>query len=294
MAEFLTELMDYLDTHGDIFQMAIAIVIAMVIFTIISRFIKRQLLKKTKSKKQRSNVILFIDMLRFIFLGFLLLVGLIAYYGRWGDLGFFAGLLTVTIGWALQKPLTGVIAWLILVSQKHFNIGDRVIVSGIKGDVTNITLTHIFLDEVGGTIDGEEHSGRTVMIPTSIIFEEEMINYTDKDDYILDEVVTTITYESDLEKAEEIMISSVEKILKPLREKSHRTLPTGVHNRLKFKASGIDVTVRYYTLATRRNETSTNIVREIFKAIRESNKVEIAYPHTQIVLKNKILEEKLS
>ena len=40
----------------------------------------------------------------------------------------------------------------------------------------------------------------------SIIFEEEIINYTHRDDYILDEVTTAITYESNLEKAEEIMI----------------------------------------------------------------------------------------
>jgi small-conductance mechanosensitive channel len=66
-------------------------------------------------------------------------------------------------------------------------------------------MTHIFLNEVGGTILGDEKSGRTVMIPTSIIFEEKVTNYTEKNDYILDEVNTTITYESDLDKAEIII-----------------------------------------------------------------------------------------
>jgi len=56
------------------------------------------------------------------------------------------------------------------------------VISSIKGDISNITLTHIFFKEIGGTIDGEEISGRTVMFPTSIIFDEEVINYTEKDE----------------------------------------------------------------------------------------------------------------
>ncbi len=42
------------------------------------------------------------------------------------------------------------------------------------------TTTIEVLGVLGGTIDGEESSGRTVMIPTSIIFEKEVINYTER------------------------------------------------------------------------------------------------------------------
>lgn len=103
-----------------------------------------------------------------------------------------------------RNLISSVFAWLIIISRRPFKIGDRVIISGVKGDVINITLTHIFLDEVSGTIDEEEESGRTVMLSASIIFEQEIINYTEKDSYILDEVIITITYESDLDKAEKI------------------------------------------------------------------------------------------
>jgi small-conductance mechanosensitive channel len=86
-----------------------------------------------------------------------------------------------------------------------------VIISDVKGDIKDITLIHIFLNEIGGTIDGEEKSGRTVMLPTLIIFDEEVINYTEKDEYILDDVTVAVTYESNLEKAEKITIESVKK-----------------------------------------------------------------------------------
>ncbi|MCD6236396.1 MAG: hypothetical protein J7K13_00380, partial [Thermoplasmata archaeon] len=56
--------------------------------------------------------------------------------------------------------------------------------------------------------------------------------------------------------------------------------------RLSFEESGVNIGVRYYTPAINRNKLSTEIIREIFDKITESKSVEIAYPHTEIVLKN--------
>jgi small-conductance mechanosensitive channel len=145
-------------------------------------------------------------------------------------------------------------------------------------------MTHIYLDEVGGTIDGEEKSNRSIILPTSIIFEQEVINYTDRDDYILDEVTIAITYESNLDKAEKIMNDAVGKIMVPYWETFQKRIPLESHTRLKSKDSGIDVTVRYYSLVSKRNAISTDILREILKQISKTKDVEIAYPHTQVLL----------
>jgi small-conductance mechanosensitive channel len=195
--------------------------------------------------------------------------------------------LTVAVGWALQRPISGVVAWLILITRRPFDIGDRLLISNIKGDITDITLTHIILDEVGGTIEGEEKSGRTVMVPTSIIFEKEIINYTHQDDYILVDIVTAITYESNLDKAEKIILNAVKKIMEPIWNDFPQRISKEPHIRLQFKDSGIDVSVRYYTIALKRNEFATNIRREIFHQIRKTEDVEIAYPHTEILFSNK-------
>jgi small-conductance mechanosensitive channel len=56
---------------------------------------------------------------------------------------------------------------------------------------------------------------------------------------------------------------------------------------LSFKDSGIDVTVRYFTIATKRNQISTDIRREIFHQIRNTKDVEIAYPHTEVLFREK-------
>jgi len=283
----LSEILEALEPYFDLIQLAIFVIISIVIFSILLQIIKRHLIKKVKGKKQVSNVIVFLDLLKFIFAIFLIISVVIAYHGNLGELGFIAGLLTVAVGWALQKPIAGVVAWLIIITRRPFSIGDRVILLNTKGDISNITLTHIYLDEVGGTIDGEEQSGRTVMIPTSIIFDQQIINYTEKDEYILDEVTTAITYESNLEKAEKLIKKAVNKIMKPYWENFPQKIIQEPHIRLRFRESGIDVTARYYSLATQRNKISTDITREIFKNIKQTKDVEIAYPHAEVLLHRK-------
>ena len=283
----LSEILEALEPYFDLIQLAIFVIITIVIFSVVLQIIKRHLIKKVQGKKQVSNVIVFLDLLKFIFAIFLIISVVIAYHGNLGEIGFIAGLLTVALGWALQKPIAGVVAWLMIITRRPFNIGDRVLLSGIKGDISNITLTHIFLDEVGGTIEGEEKSGRTVMIPTSIIFDQQIVNYTEEDEYILDEVTTSITYESNLEKAEDLIKNSVNKIMKTYWENFPKNVLQEPRIRLKFRDSGIDITVRYYTLATQRNKISTDITREIFKNIKKTDDVEIAYPHTEVLLHKK-------
>ena len=292
---FMVSLEDMLFTlrqNNDILALIIIIITSIIIFSIILNFVKKSLLAKVNTKNQRSNVTVFTDLLKYFFAFFLIIIGISLYSGKLGDLGFIAGLLTVAVGWALQKPISGVVAWLILVTRRPFHIGDRIIISNMKGDVTNITLAHIFLDEVGGTIDGEEGSGRTVMIPTSIIFEHEIINYTQRDDYILDEVVTAITYESDLKKAEEIITDAVEEIMKSMWESFPKRISKKSHIRLMFKDSGIDIIIRYHTLATKRNEITTGIRREIWNRIRKTSSVDFAYPHTEVLLREKTIDKK--
>ena len=288
----IESIVEILEPYRDLITVLISIIIAYIVFNIILKILKRKIVKKVRGKKQISNVIVFLDILKFLFIIFLIIIAFSVYYGNLGEIGFIVVLLTVAIGWALQKPISGVVAWLIIISRKPFRIGDRIIISNVIGEISNISMTHIFLNEVGGTILGEEKSGRTVMIPTSIIFEEQVTNFTEKNDYILDEVNTAITYESNLDKAENIVIKSVEKIMKPLWEKFPKKIEKKPHTRLKFKDSGIDVTVRYNSITDGRNKISTDITREIFKRIRETDDVEIAYPHTEVVFREKNASKK--
>ncbi len=287
MALVFPDFLEPLAPFWNIIQVLLFILVTGIVFSVLLQIIKRRLLKKVRTKKQASNVMTFLDLLTFVFVFFLLLVALASYYGNLGDIGFIAGLLTVAIGWALQKPISGVVAWLIIITRHPFLIGDRIAISKIIGDVSNITLSHIHLDEIGGTIEGEESSNRTIMIPNSVIFEQNIINYNNKDDYILDEVSTAITYESNLEHAEKLIIAAVDIIMEPHWKRFPKRVLKKPYTRIMFKDSGIEVTVRYMSIATARNEISTDIRREIYNHIRDTPHIEFAYPHTEVLVRKK-------
>ena len=54
--------------------------------------------------------------------------------------------------------------------------------------------------------------------------------------------------------------------------------------RVNFQASGIDIRVRYYTIASERQKISSDITEEIFNKIMKEKKTEFAFPHTKVIL----------
>lgn len=269
--------------HIPIVRTVITVVITFLIFNLIINFVKRKLLKRVKTKKQISNVEIFSRVLKYIFLIILILIGFSSYYGSWTGLGLGIGLFSAALGWALQRPITGIAAWVMIITKRPFEIGDRIIIGNVRGDVVEITLTHVYISEIGGLVSGEENSGRIIMVPNSTLFEQSIINYTySNDEYTLDQVAVTITYESNLDKAIKIALESAKKYTKKGRETKKEP-----YIRTYFQPSGMEVRVRYFAPAKRLQEFSSNITKEIFDRIRKTKDVEIAYPHTEVIFKNK-------
>jgi small-conductance mechanosensitive channel len=283
---FYDDIVAVLLPYASIIYLLVIIAIASLIFGIILKLVKRRLLKNVKSKEHRSTVTMFIDLLKYTFLVFLLIVAVSLYAGKLGDLGFIAGLLTVALGWALQRPISGVVAWLIIVTRRPFHVEDYVSIKNTEGVITNITLSHIILDEIGGTIEGKEYSGRTVMFPTSVIFEEGVINFTQKDEFIIDEVAVTITHDSNLVNAEGLMKTAVASVLKPYWEQYPSSKRQDPYTRLKFCDAGVSVVTRFSINIYERDKAETDIRREIWAQIAKTNDIEFAETSANYLLKN--------
>lgn len=266
-----------------IISVIVIVIAATIIYKIVARAIRKAVLKTAKTKKQKNNALVLLSLWRYVFV-IILIFGLIFYVG--GDftgLGVWAGLFSAALGWALQRPITGIAGWIMVITKKPFQIGDRILIGNVKGDVVDIAITHIYLREIGGTIASEETSGRVIMIPNSKLFEMDIINYTLTDEYILDEVVTSITYESNLDLAIKICEDAVNKVTQDFVKDMQR--PPVV--RTSFQPSGIDCRTRYYVKADERIRIASNLTQEIFRKISKSKAVEIAYPHTEVVLRKK-------
>ena len=274
---------------GDIFVMIMTsrykgmllsaiVVISLIILRRILTKLMRNYVKSRAFKEE--NTIQFMMTWKYVWTAIIAIFGIIALSGSMKTVGISAGFMGMVLGWSLQAPVTGIAAWLMIILKRPFKIGDRVIIAGIIGDVVDVTLTHIILNQVGGTVGGEERSGRAVLIPNAIMFSQVITNYTLQQDYdyILDEVPVRLTFESDWEEAERILIEAAKEVTKDIIEK------TGEEPfiRAELFDAGTILRLRYKVEPPRRQEISTNIVRIIFQKFYESKKVEFCYPRSEI------------
>lgn len=278
-----SEALNILGKNLVLLWLIVGILISISLFNFLLKILRRYLLKKARSKKQKSNIKIFSRILNIIFIFVVVVFAFFSYIGSWTGFGLFAGLLTAGLGFALQRPITGVVAWVMVVWKRPFSIGDRIMIGDIRGEVYDITLTHVYIDEIGGEIETDEFSGRNIMIPNYLLFELNIINYTLIDDFVLGEVVTDITYESDLDKAISIIKDSTIKFVSEYSEKIKKEPVI----RTKMGASSMTVKSRFFVPIHVRQRISSDITKEIYDNIKKEKNVEIAYPHTEIIFKDK-------
>ncbi|MBU3924205.1 MAG: mechanosensitive ion channel family protein [Nanoarchaeota archaeon] len=268
----------------------IGLIVAIVVFLLIVIFVeilirrtKILLLRKAKNKKQISNIKFLTRVASISIFLFVFLFVFLSYFKSWTGIGVFLGLLTAGLGFALQRPITGVAAWLMMTIKRPFSIGDRIIIGDVRGDVYDITLTHIYLDEVGAGISSGEVTGRNIMIPNYLFFEQNIINYTLTNDFVLSSMDVSITYESDLDKAIEIIERVAGECISEIKEK-HKDVP---YTRISMAESSMIISLKFYVPARQMMELKSKITKKVYDSIKNEKDVEIAYPHTEMIFRNK-------
>ncbi len=257
----------------------IALVVAIyLIFTLSIGYVTGALKRRAKTKKQFTNIGIFSRLLTYLFFVVLAIIALFAYVQDWSSLGIWLGLFSAALGWALQQPITGIAGWIMVVAIRPFDVGDRIFIGNMRGDVVDISLTHIYLAEVGGIVNTEENSGRIIMIPNSLLFTQNIINYTSKQQFTLDEVSFLMTFESDVDEAGKIALESAREITKEFMP----TTKTEPYLRTFFDINGVSIRVRYQAPPERVQEISSTITKTIFEKVKKSKNVHFSYVHNII------------
>jgi small-conductance mechanosensitive channel len=184
----------------------------------------------------------------------------------------------LSLGWSLQAPVSGMAAWVLITLKRPFRISDRVLFPslGLIGDVKRIDLMYTTLDQVGGAIGSEEAIGRNILIPNAMLFSQVAINYTPKAEaaYFLDEVVIRMTYDSDWDTAEQIMLDAAREVTAEIIKETGNE----PYIRSDMWDYGILLRLRYMTMAKDRPRITHEIVRHIFKAVQRDPRVDMAIP----------------
>ncbi|MGF1506593.1 MAG: mechanosensitive ion channel domain-containing protein [Anaerolineae bacterium] len=205
------------------------------------------------------------------------------------------GLLGAGLALILQDPIANVVAWFYIIARQEFEIGDRIEIAGMRGDVIDIRFFNFILLEVGEWVDADQSTGRVLHIPNRLIFNEALSNYHSGIGSVWNEIRLTITFDSNYRRA----IQTLERILEDqlastlagaqqhAQEAQHRfpivysTLEPAVF--MKVVDNGIRLSMRFVCDPRQRRSTEHMLWQSILDAFSTHRDIRLAYPTTRLV-----------
>jgi small-conductance mechanosensitive channel len=213
--------------------------------------------------------------------------------GNFAEIGVLGG--AVVFGvllFILQEPLMNCVGWAILVTRRVYKLGDRIEVNNTKGYVVAISPMNTTVREFGGWMSRDTFTGRYATIPNKSVLTSNVFNYTKDTPFIWTEILVSITYESNLRRAEEIVLEAANEIVGDLmrdnkeavREKyEFRDLATYVIEdptvRWRMRDSWVELGIVFFCPAYRKGYYESEVTKRILEKIADEPNVQIAYPH---------------
>ena len=202
----------------------------------------------------------------------------------------YLGLVSAGIAIALQDPLTNLAGWLYLTVRKPFAVGDRIQIGEHAGDVIDISLFQFTLVEIGKWVDADQSTGRLLHVPNGWLFKQATCNYTKGFNFVWNELPITLTFESNWEKAKELLtrianeFSAVksEHAAQEVRRASRKYLIFFEHLTpivwTSVAENGVTLTVRYLCLPRNRRGSAHQMWEAILREFAQHDDIDFAYP----------------
>lgn len=178
-------------------------IITIVILYIFFLFIRKQINRlKKKERFDQTTAKNLVNVLRIaiLFLGLIVLSVIFV-----EAIGVFAGVFTVAggtiIGFAAMNTIGNIIAGLIVMISRPFEVGDRIMYNNKLADVIDIKLVYTVLKDIDGVI---------ISIPNQKLLKTEIENYG-KDRVLRREVFITAGYEVDPRQVETALLEAAKK-----------------------------------------------------------------------------------
>ena len=248
-----------------------------IFFTLVIGLLHRVLYKRVSSKH------LFWLFLNSIIQVLIYVVGLIVAIARVPQLSRLtttllagSGIVALAISLSAQESLGNIVSGLFISLYRPFNVGDRIklVNSGVVGYVESITLRHTVIKTLTNT---------RITVPNSIMNKEIVENSNLVETMASYYVDVSISYESDVEKAREIMadiVGSHPLYVDVRKSKSEEKVPVLMR---AFESSGIALRARVWTKTVDDNFKACSDIRiELLKQFQRAG-IEIPYTKIKIV-----------
>ncbi|TGK00060.1 mechanosensitive ion channel protein [Leptospira langatensis] len=183
---------------------------------------------------------------------------------------------------SLKDITLNYVGWLMIHGSNGFEVGDRIEIDGIRGDVVNIGINRFTLMEISQDPKSEQSTNRLVHIPNHSVILHKVYVVKEKFGFIWDEFRLKVPHGSDWEKAEKLLngilqngsIIDQHKIDQTVRELSKNYLVRlGKITPIVYinvEEGGILFSLRYLTHIKEKRNQRARISREVLKEFSEA------------------------
>lgn len=183
------------------------------------------------------------------------------------------GLLSVGIGFGLQNVTSNFISGLIILFERPISVGDRVMVSDIEGDITEINIRSTMVRTVNNI---------SIIVPNSEFVSKDVINYSHGDPTYRLDVNVGVAYGSDLDT-----------VLKALQEvaeqnKSVMQRPKAEVHLSEFGESAWNMQLRVWIPDVKHHPRVRNELNQAIVQTFRKYGVEIPYPQRDLHVRSSV------
>jgi small-conductance mechanosensitive channel len=207
-----------------------------------------------------------------------------------GSLSTMIGLVSAGVAIALKDALVNLAGWVFIVWRHPFEVGDRIEVGKVAGDVIDLRIFQFTLMEIGNWVHADQSTGRIIHVPNGRVFTDTLANYSKGFQYIWDEVGVLITFESDWQKAKTILQEITARHAEHLSGEAERRVREASMKFMIFYSKltpivytsvedcGVLLTLRYLTEPQKRRGRLEAIWEDVLRAFSQHDDIDFAYP----------------
>ena len=278
-----------------VFQQILFVVMATLFILIMAGFIKNIIPKYVTENTKRYRMRKFVTYMAYALVALLIMA---IFSSKLTGLSVFLGVAGAGIAFALQEIIASLAGFIAINFSNFYNVGDRVMLGGIKGDVVDIGVLRTSVMQIGDWVNGDLYNGKIVRISNSFIFKEPVFNYSGDFPFLWDEVIIPIKTNGDYAFAREEFQQILDeiqgeyakaaevkwaKMTEKFQLENARVSPMVT---MTFDENWITFTLRFVVDYKKRRGTKDIIFTKVLDAIRNSNgKIEVATAAMDISLK---------
>jgi small-conductance mechanosensitive channel len=182
------------------------------------------------------------------------------------------GAVGVGVGFGLQKIVSNFISGIIILLDKSVKPGDVIEIDDVYGEIKSIGLRYISVL----TLDGKEY-----IIPNEDLITQKVINWSYSDNLVRTSVSVGVSYNSNVEKAMELLEEAIDKVDRILKNPSPRIFLN------EFADSSVNIEVKFWIRDPENgiNNIKSEVNKNIWSLFKENN-IEIPFPQQDIHFKS--------